>query len=262
MIRCTQNRFINILFTFVAGILLTGENSQCQNPTGSVATESLKVDYYAIHADTAPVIDGRAHDAAWEKAEWKLIDQLWLGTPASQADFSGRYKITWNSDKLYILAEITDDRLSDLHADPLDHYWDDDCLELFIDEDHSGGVHQYNHNAFAYHIALDARVVDLGTNTRPQEYTSHMTVKRSADGTKSLWEIGLDVFTDTYVDGSDNNHKAELKIGKKIGYAVAYCDADGEGYRESFYGSTFIAGQDKNRAYINSSLFGTLLLIE
>ncbi len=262
MIRWVQKGSICILFVFVAAILLTWGKSQSQNSPISGVTESLNVDYYAVHTDTNPVIDGSANDAAWEKAEWKPIDQLWLGTPASPADFSGRYKITWTAGKLYILAEITDDLPSDLHADPLDHYWDDDCLELFIDEDHSGGVHQYNHNAFAYHIALDARVVDLGTNTKPQEYTSHMTVKRSVNGTMSLWEIGLDVFTDTYVDGNANNKKAELMAGKKIGYAIAYCDADGKGYRESFYGSKFMPGQDKDRAYINASLFGTLLLVE
>ena len=114
--------------------------------------------------------------------KWEPIDQLWLGSPATPADFSGRYKITWTSDKLYILVEITDNLFSDEYSNPLGHYWDDDCLELFIDEDHSGGIHQYNHNAFAYHIALDGRMVDLGTNKRPQEYTSHMTVKRSLSG--------------------------------------------------------------------------------
>ncbi len=87
MIRFKHNRFIYILFTLVSVILLTGGYSNCQNPPISAANESLKVDYYAINADTAPVIDGRAHDAAWEKAEWKPIDQLWLGTPVSPSDF-------------------------------------------------------------------------------------------------------------------------------------------------------------------------------
>ncbi|MEN0006928.1 MAG: sugar-binding protein, partial [Bacteroidota bacterium] len=87
--------------------------------------------------------------------------QRWLGEPYTDEDFSGRYKLTWSEDFIYILAEIQDDTLIDIHEDGLDRYWDDDCLEIFIDEDHSGGNHQYSHNAFAYHIALDGKVVDI-----------------------------------------------------------------------------------------------------
>ena len=34
---------------------------------------------------------------------------------------------------LYLLVEITDDVLFDQHANPLHLYWDDDCIEIFID---------------------------------------------------------------------------------------------------------------------------------
>lgn len=250
-----------ISFVFLS-ILLTGKFSHSQYPSNVTPPGLPKADYYAVHAHIAPIIDGKANDACWENAEWKPIDQLWLGLPAIPTDFSGRYKITWTSDKLYILAEITDNLLSDKHSNPLDHYWDDDCLEFFIDENRSGGIHQYNHNAFAYHIALDARIIDLGVNRRPREYTDHARVKRITTDNLSSWEIALNVYTDQYIDGRTKNPRAELKAGKMIGYALAYCDADSKGYRESFYGSIFIPGKNKDRAYIDASTFGTLMLIE
>ena len=230
--------------------------------TAAITQELPQADYYAVHAVHAPIVDGNADDACWERAVWKPIDQLWLGEEAAAHDFTGRYKIAWTNEKLYILTEITDNIYSDVHADPLDHYWDDDSLEIFIDEDHSGGIHQYSHNAFAYHIALDGRAVDIGTDKRPREYTSHMVVERSVKGTVSIWEIGLDIYPDQFEDNGADNTRLALKEGKIMGYGLAYCDADGKGFRESFYGSVYIPGNNKDRAYIDASTFGTLVLGE
>ncbi|MFY9153072.1 MAG: sugar-binding protein [Prolixibacteraceae bacterium] len=38
----------------------------------------------------------------------------------------------------YVLVEVTDDMLSDDHAIPTQSWWDDDCLEVIINEDRSG----------------------------------------------------------------------------------------------------------------------------
>ena len=80
----------------------------------------------------------------------------------------------WTAKRIYILGEIVDDILFDSHRDPLVQYWDDDCLEIFIDEDHSGGDHQYNHNAFAYHMSLDNQAIDIGTDKQPHSYSHHV----------------------------------------------------------------------------------------
>ena len=37
--------------------------------------------------------------------------------------------------------------------DALDRYWEDDTVELFIDENKNGGQHGYNTSAWAYHSA-------------------------------------------------------------------------------------------------------------
>lgn len=71
-----------------------------------------------------------------------------------EGDFSGSFKLAWDSLYLYLMAEIIDDSLSDDHFDPFDNCYNDDCLELFIGENRSKGNHLNNNNAFAYHVYI------------------------------------------------------------------------------------------------------------
>lgn len=209
-----------------------------------------------------PVLDGSADDPAWQSAEWLPLDQNWIGAMPSAADFSGRYKILWDENNLYVLAEITDDTLVDTHPDGLVKYWDDDCLEVFLDEDASGGNHQFNYNAFAYHIALDGKVVDIRPDSAFAYFTEHCTTRRSQSGKKSTWEVAIQVYDgNKYVDGGENIPKL-LKSGKKMGFALAYCDNDHSAERENFMGSVRVAGEDKNRGWIDAGIFGELTLRE
>lgn len=249
------------LTTVLGWTVWTGCSKKSTEPEPSQPT----ADYLAPKAADAPVIDGQADDACWEAAEWAGIDYLWLGEgEADPDDFSGRYKIVWTETKLCFLIEITDDELSDVYDDPLQNYWMDDCLEIFIDEDHSGGDHQCNTNAFAYHISQFYDAVDLGgVGCVPVLYSDHLHVMRTHAGTLHTWEVAMDVYTAAYSDllGTDSP-KAELKANKLIGFANAYCDDDGGGVREHFYGSTAIPGADKNLAWQDASVFGDLLLVE
>ena len=144
-------------------------------------TETGRYGYYqAPQAGETIHIDGLAEESCWEKAAWSPIDQLWLGVQPEPEDFSGRFKVLWDEDHLYILVEIIDDVLFDRYPDPLDNYYKDDCLEIFLDEDHSGGDHTHNFNAFAYHIALDYNIVDIYAKHRaaPSRFLNdHAVVK-------------------------------------------------------------------------------------
>ena len=210
-------------------------------------------------AKTNPVIDGKADDDIWSNTIWLPLDELWLGDTYSNEDFSGRYKLSWSEDALYLLAEIKDDILVDNHTDPLVAWWDDDCLEIFIDEDNSGGEHQYNHNAFAYHVSLDGNVVDMSTEKVGKLYNSHIQSKRITTGNKTLWEVKISLFNDTYKDDAENSPE-KLYPGKVIGFALAYCDNDTSKERENFIGSVYVEGKDKNRGWIDANIFGTLKL--
>jgi len=221
-----------------------------------------RTEYLAPMADSPLQIDGVADEKIWQQAPWHELARRWLGPEYTADDFEGRYKVVWTADKLYILGEFTDDILVDSHRDPLVQYWDDDCWEIFLDEDFSGGEHQFNHNAFAYHMSLDNQAIDIGTDEQAHNYSHHVDSHWKQRGNKIVWELAIDIYTDDYEDGSDNNKPVELSAGKLMGLMVAYCDNDGSELRENFIGSEVVAEGPKDRGWIDAGLFGSLVLVE
>jgi hypothetical protein len=219
-------------------------------------------EYRAPRAAVAPVIDGVADDAAWQDAAWRSIDQRWLGPEYDDSDFQGRFKVVWTPERIHLLVEIVDDILFDAHRDPLVQYWDDDCLEIFLDEDFSGGDHQYNHNAFAYHLSLDNQAIDIGTDKAARNYSHHVESRWKQQGNKLIWELAIDVYPDTYRDDAPDNRPVQLSAGKVMGLMVAYCDNDGSELRENFIGSEVVATGPKDRGWIDAGIFGKLVLDE
>lgn len=230
-------------------------------------------------AAEAPVIDGVADDPAWALAEWRPMDQLMWGTMPEPADFSGRYKLVWTPERLYLLAEITDDVLIDTHADPLENYWEDDALEFFLDEDASGGNHLHSYNAFAQHIGLDNQSADIGPFRSAEDeaagrrfvrtYPDMVTARwqRAAEAPHPLvWEVEITVFGDDYHDDPDRPQASPVTLhaGKNLGFMLAYCDADSPAGREHFLGDVAVepVDGDRNRGYIDASVFGTITLVE
>lgn len=217
-------------------------------------------EYRAYRAAVVPGIDGVADEVAWDTAPWRELSHRWLGPEHSAADFQGRFKVVWAPDRIYLLVEIVDDILYDGHRDPLVHYWDDDCLEIFVDEDFSGGDHQHNHNAFAYHVSLDNQVVDIGTDGHPRLYTDHVESRWKQHGDKVTWELAIDVYPDKYDDATTANTPVPLTAGKVIGLMLAYCDNDGSEFRENFVGSEAVPFGKKDRGWIDADVFGKLML--
>jgi hypothetical protein len=218
--------------------------------------------YKALQASTAPTVDGIASETDWDLAVWAPINQLWLGAAYTAEDFQGRFKALWSPDKLYLLVEIVDDYLMDTHTNPLVSYWDDDCLEVFLDENKSGGDHQNNYNAFAYHVALDYNVADIGIDGQAHLYSDLLQVRRVTSGTTSIWEFAIPIYNDLFVYGATDNPTVQLSQGKKMGFMLAYCDADLSRQREDFIGSIMIQGTDKNVGWMNASVFGTMELVK
>ncbi len=217
-------------------------------------------EYVAPRAAVAPDIDGVADDAAWAAAEWRSIENRWLGPEYTAEDFQGRYKVVWTERRIYLLGEFVDDVLFDAHRDPLTQYWDDDCWEIFVDEDHSGGEHQFNHNAFAYHVSLDNKAIDIGTDQSPRDYTHHVESRWQQHADGLTWEVSIDLYADDYVDGAADNRPVTLSPGKVIGLMLAYNDNDGSELRENFIGSETVPSGPTDRGWIDANLFGALVL--
>ena len=254
-----MNRQGKICHLFAAACLLAASQA---NTYSSAAHLEDRSEYLAPRATVAPTIDGSANDGAWQRAQWRALENRWLGPEYSAEDFAGRYKIVWTENKLFILGEFVDDVLIDSHRDPLLQYWDDDCLEIFLDEDFSGGDHQYNHNAFAYHVSLDNQSIDIGTDQLPHNYSHHVESRWQQQGGKIVWELAIDIYGDDYVDGADNNIPVKMSAGKILGLMLAYCDNDGSELRENFIGSESVPAGPKDRGWIDAGLFGVLKLTE
>lgn len=233
-------------------------NQQPETEVTSLQETTQKQNFTAAYG--TPLLDGLADEAVWQSAPWLPLDQIWLGAQPTATDFSGRYKLLWDENNLYVLAEITDDTLVDTHSDGLLKYWDDDCLEIFVDEDASGGDHQFSYNAFAYHIALDGKVVDIRPDEAFAYFNEHCTTRRSTSGNVSIWEVAVKIFDGNQYEERGENVAKWLKTGKKMGFALAYCDNDHSPERENFIGSVQVEGEDKNRGWIDAGVFGLLTL--
>jgi len=218
--------------------------------------------YFAPKAYPPPIINGVGDDPCWENAQWAPIEYRWLGDAFEIEDFQGKYKAVWSEERLYLLIEIVDDTLVDTHPDGLEFYWDDDCVEIFIDEDNSGGNHQYNHNAFAYHVGLDNAVVDVGPDSAAHYYTHHIASRFTSHENIHLWEMAITVYGKHFSEDSKENIPAELILGKVMGFAVAYCDNDNSHERENLIGSIPITGPDKNLGWVTADVFGEIKLVE
>ena len=251
---------INVSFKVMLMLVVFQANSAYSTETHAPD----RTEYHAPYTEQLPKIDGVEDESVWQLAKWQNINHRWLGPEYSKEDFQGRYKVVWSKSTLYILTEIVDDILIDTHRDPLTQYWDDDTLEVFLDEDFSGGDHQYNHNAFAYHMSLDNQAIDIGTNKLAQNYSHHVESRWQQKGNKLVWELGIDVYQDSYSDnpqGKGNNNQAvELFAGKVMGLMLAYCDNDGSELRENFIGSESAPGKEPDRGWKDAGLFGKLIL--
>lgn len=219
-------------------------------------------DFTARRANEDPSIDGIGDESFWTHAAWYPLEHVWIPYDelVPETDFSGQFKISWTPEELLLLVEIQDDSLYDGHPDPLQNYWDDDCVEVFIDEDHSGGWHENNFNAFAYHVSLDFDVADLGPSGATL-FNDHIRGARTEQDGKYVWELAIRIYSDDY-ESTAVSSPVVLSHEKTMGFSLAYCDNDGSTYRENFIGSKYLPESQANASYQDASVFGTLTLTD
>lgn len=258
--------------------------------------------YNAHKTLNMPVFDGDTNDYCWKSAAWQSISNIWIpynnilpssfltesGTKvvSGDADFKARYKILWSetNNELLFLCEVHDDSIIDNYTGG-NGYSNYDVLELFIDEDKSGGNHLFSdgsnngQNAFAYHILVNrpssgfvnymVSAVDLSGsswgNFNIENYANHFPhfAYRETNRGVYVYEFSLKVYNDSFDPIIPSTSSiTQLYENKEIGFTLAYCDNDEEdGKRNHFIGSATVSGANNNESYINASLFGGLKLI-
>ena len=244
-----------LLITLSLGITIVN-SAFCQTQNDTIFNYRTK---------TPVTIDGQATEECWANAEWHAIDQVWIPYNATmkEGDFEGRFKVSWDENYLYVLVEIIDDSLSDDHANPLSNWWNDDCLEIFVDEDRSKGDHERNCNAFAYHISLFYDAIDLNSSGQGVNYKNNIEVEMDTIGDNTyLWEVAVKNYNATFSLSNPESSRVYLSPGKHMGFAIAYCDNDESTSRENFIGSMVMASATANDMYKNADHFGLMILVD
>ncbi|MFC2089499.1 sugar-binding protein [Bacteroidota bacterium] len=241
----------------------------------------------AREASTLPLIDGMIDDECWNTVYWYPIDKLWIPWGENNIpmeDFNGKFKVMWSaeSDLLYFIVKTTDDVIVDNYIYPQGGYHNFDVVEVFIDEDKSGGGHIFDNdtddaeNAFSYHIVIkqpedggttntahvmDIAGIDWGNMTNP-DYFSHFpefTVRR--DGKTLYWEFSMQVHSDSYDPTNPEASLVQLYEGKEMGLSMAYCDNDTPGTeRDNFFGSVEVSQEAYNNHWMFADDYGAFTL--
>lgn len=220
---------------------------------------------FAPKAIVPVIIDGSDQDAVWSKTDWKSMDQVWIPYAAKMAkgDFEGKYKVAWDSLYLYVLVQVVDDLISDDHPDPLQNWWDDDCVEVFLDENRSKGDHLKNNNAFAYHISTKYDAIDMDASGKGVNYKNNIMVRMENIGVNTyLWEMAIKVYDASFLASNPEASRVRLTSKKLMGFTIAYCDNDLTTTRENFIGSMFMTATTANDNYITANYFGSCLLVD
>ncbi len=278
----------------------------------------FSVTLFAAQADTVkafdvaaapPVIDADGSDLCWNQAAWQPIDEHWLeyGVDLDSTDFWARYKVIWSSETnlLYFLAEVVDDTFVSGYTYARSQsegggYPNYDILEIFIDQDKSGGLHVFDgtgqtgidwgtnaENAFSYHLTplqdpdaglvTDIAACDLGGETwwsadgkgmvYVANYADHVPefALIQSEGIYT-WEFSLKVYDDTYTEEDPESALVTLQEGDMMGLSLAYCDNDNEDedplQRDHFIGSVWVPEAAQNDHWKDADGFGTLMLVD
>lgn len=216
--------------------------------------------YDAPKATAAPVVDGEIDDV-WSGAPWMAMDVAWTGfenltPPDDNQDFAGRYKAVWTEEHLYLLFEILDETI---HLAGGGQTWTGDTVEIFLDEDQSGGQHAHDFNAFAYHVGYGKLVEDMGGNI-----DGHVTVEIKTEGNRHIWEMAIEIYAEHsgYNQTEQEEARVTLEAGKTMGFTPSYIDNDDNGGREHFMSSVDTEGHQNNQGYISADDFGSITLVQ
>ena len=231
----------------------------------SACTKTKKERFQAYYAEVIPSVDGNANDSIWNSIpEWYTKHYIWINNAGCEpipSDFSWRYKLAWDENKFYVLAEITDDIINDTYTDPKHNYWEDDCFEVMFDEDNSGGNHESSYHAFVYHISIFYDAVDIDNEGNLVLLNDHLDVKMDTLNGVCIWEAAFNIYNKDYISTSKSTPE-KLHEGKIMGWAMAYCDNDSSMQRDHFFGSIQINGEDKNLTWKTADVFGEVELIK
>ena len=189
-----------------------------------VRAERMQAQIYAsIRKVSRPVVvDGMADDLWSESRQYKIGNVIYL-PPSNDEDLSASYKAMWDEKNLYVLVDVTDDSLK--NDSDSDLWYQDDCVEVFVDADNSKSD-SYGDNDAQYHFDWDKNNpsmdrfehgkldgIEFAMVTTEKGYRTEIKFPWSTLGAEPSAgkKIGLDVHVNDDDDGGDRDSKLTWK---------------------------------------------------
>lgn len=227
--------------------------------TGSVSADGETIPFrQALSAVTAsaaaqaPVIDGQA-DAIWQSAPAAAASEAWQVSADyrdawTPGDLSASVRLLWDASRLYVLAEVKDDKAS--QAQSGGGMWQGDSLQLAFDARNEGGS-GYGAQVYELQIgkpdgAAPQIFKGMGFAKPGLMETGEIAVVRDEAAGATVYELSIPF---SELEGFDG-----IAAGRAAGFSYLVNDSDGAG-REGYIEWSSGVGGSKN-----ASLFGTLWL--
>lgn len=149
---------------------------------------------YVVHKAAEPiVIDGRADEAAWQRAPEGPVFTTAEGSPAIDGDT--RARLLWDDQNLYVFVSAKDSDVYSQYKNHDESLWKEDVIELFIDADRNRRgyvelqVNPNNAQLDSWFVATRSGVIDVAWSA---EMKSAVTVHGTADN-RDDQDTGWDV---------------------------------------------------------------------
>jgi len=166
-------------------------------------------------ADRNPKIDGK-EEKIWSAAPKNKLGNVIYSPISSDEDFSAYYKTMWDEKNLYVLVDVTDDKLEN----DSDQWYLNDCIEIFIDTDNSK-LEQYDENDYQFHFDWDKNNptmdedehgktdgVEFAMVTTENGYRTEIMFPWSTLGTKP--SPGVKIGFEVLVNDNDDDERSKL----------------------------------------------------
>jgi hypothetical protein len=144
--------------------------------------------YVVYQAISEIVIDGRADEISWQKAEWTDYFEDIEGDKKPAPTYKTRVKMLWDKQNLYIFAELEEPHIWAYYLTRDQIVYHENDFEIFIDPD--GDTHNY----FEFELNAQNTLLDLFM-PKPYRNGGNYDIGWDADGFKSA----------VFIDGTVNN---------------------------------------------------------
>ncbi|MFY0626901.1 MAG: lamin tail domain-containing protein [Reichenbachiella sp.] len=185
-----------------------------------------------------PVIDG-VIDASWDAIDFESIDRNNAGTISSQEDLSGKFKMSWDTNNLYLIVLVKDDVF---HSDMESNVWNEDGIEIFIDSDNSKNS-SFGTNDFQFQLRYaDASAYEVShgdvTGVVSQQVVSNDTIFYEMSIPLSLLDLDGNSIVNGQLLGFDIHINDDDNIdGNREGKLAWYARTDNSSRNPAYFGT-------------------------